>query len=54
MTRIFDDPARFFDDALEGFLGVHRRYVVGVPGGVGRATDTPSGKVAVVVGGGSP
>lgn len=34
MTRIFDDPARFSDDALEGFLDLHRNYVVGVPGGV--------------------
>ncbi len=53
MTHIFDDPHAFTDDMLFGFLDVHRDRVVGVPGGVVRATQTPSGKVAVVVGGGS-
>ncbi|MGN6441961.1 MAG: dihydroxyacetone kinase family protein, partial [Arthrobacter sp.] len=43
----------FAEDLLEGFLDVHRDRVIGVPGGVVRATDTPDGKVAVVVGGGS-
>jgi dihydroxyacetone kinase len=53
MTRLFDDPASFADDLLEGFLDVHQDRVVGVPGGVVRAAQTPPGKVAVVVGGGS-
>ena len=53
MTRLYDDPARFAEDLLEGFLDVHADRVVGVPGGVVRATQTPTGKVAVVVGGGS-
>ncbi|GAA3641058.1 dihydroxyacetone kinase family protein [Microlunatus ginsengisoli] len=53
MTRLFDDPATFSDDLLEGFLDVHADRVVGVPGGVVRAAETPAGKVAVVVGGGS-
>jgi dihydroxyacetone kinase len=53
MTHIFDDPHTFTDDMLVGFLDVHRERVVGVPGGVVRATQTPTGKVAVVVGGGS-
>ncbi len=53
MTRLYDDPATFSDDLLEGFLDVHSDRVVGVPGGVVRATQTPAGKVAVVVGGGS-
>lgn len=53
MTRIFNDPATFTDDMLGGFLDIHASYVVGVPGGVVRATETPPGKVAVVVGGGS-
>ena len=53
MTHIFDDPHAFTDDMLAGFLDVHRDRVVGVPGGVVRATQTPPGKVAVVVGGGS-
>jgi D-erythrulose 4-kinase len=53
MTRLFNNPATFTEDMLAGFLDANSRYVVGVPGGVVRATETPSGKVAVVVGGGS-
>jgi dihydroxyacetone kinase len=53
MTKLYDDPAAFSDDLLAGFLDVYAGRVVGVPGGVVRATDTPPGKVAVVVGGGS-
>ncbi len=53
MTLLYDDPHTFTDDMLEGFLDVHRQTVVGVPGGVVRAVETPPGKVAVVVGGGS-
>lgn len=53
MTRLYDDPHTFADDMLEGFLDVHREMVAGVPGGVVRASETRSGKVAVVVGGGS-
>jgi dihydroxyacetone kinase len=52
MTRLFDDPASFTEDMLVGFLDANVRYVVGVPGGVVRATSTRPGKVAVVVGGG--
>lgn len=53
MTFVFDDPHTFTEDMLVGFLDVHRDRVVGLPGGVVRAAETPSGKVAVVVGGGS-
>ena len=53
MTRLYDDPAQFAEDLLEGFLDLHADRVVGVPGGVVRASETPAGKVAVVVGGGS-
>ncbi|WP_377644567.1 dihydroxyacetone kinase family protein [Oryzobacter terrae] len=53
MTKLFDDPATFTDDMLEGFLDAHARYAVAAPGGVVRATGTRAGKVAVVVGGGS-
>jgi D-erythrulose 4-kinase len=53
MTRLFDDPGSFGDDMLAGFLDVYSDRVAGVPGGVVRATETPPGKVAVVVGGGS-
>lgn len=53
MTRLFNDPARFTEDMLVGFLDANARYVVGVPGGVVRAHKTRPGKVAVVIGGGS-
>src|ERR1700682_350463 len=53
MTRLFNDPATFTEDMLDGFLDANARYVVGVEGGVVRAATTPPGKVAVVVGGGS-
>ncbi|WP_037180646.1 dihydroxyacetone kinase family protein [Rhodococcoides fascians] len=53
MTRLFNDPASFMEDMLDGFLDANSRYVVGVPGGVVRATATPEGKATVVVGGGS-
>jgi dihydroxyacetone kinase len=53
MTRVYADPARFTEDMLAGFLDANASYVVGVPGGVVRATATRPGKVAVVVGGGS-
>src|SRR3954466_8335504 len=53
MTKLFNDPARFTEDMLAGFLDANARYVVGVPGGVVRVHKTAPGKVAVVVGGGS-
>lgn len=53
MTQIFDDPANFADEALDGFVAANRQYVSRVDGGVVRATASPRGQVAVVVGGGS-
>lgn len=53
MTKLFNDPARFTEDMLAGFLDANARYVAAVPGGVVRARKTAPGKVAVVVGGGS-
>ncbi|MFJ3037558.1 dihydroxyacetone kinase family protein [Streptomyces tendae] len=53
MTRLFNDPAAFADEALEGFTAAHRRWVRPVTGGVVRATAIPAGQVAVVIGGGS-
>ena len=53
MTRIFDDPAEFADEALNGFVAANRRYVARVDGGVVRATEMNPGQVALIVGGGS-
>ena len=53
MTRIFDDPAAFADEALSGFVAANRRYVARVDGGVVRATEMNPDQVALVIGGGS-
>ena len=53
MTQIFDDPADFADEALDGFVAANRQYVSRVDGGVVRSTASPQGQVALVVGGGS-
>jgi dihydroxyacetone kinase len=53
MTHIFDEPKTFAADALRGFSSAYSRMVRLAPGGVLRASPTPAGKVAVVIGGGS-
>jgi len=53
MSYVANDPASFADDSTTGFIAAFRGLVRRVPGGVARATATPEGQVAVVVGGGS-
>jgi dihydroxyacetone kinase len=53
MTHLHNDPVRFADEAFEGFVLAHERYVRAVPGGVARSTETAGGQVALVIGGGS-
>ena len=53
MTCILDNPEDFATTAMAGFSSLYARSVRPVAGGVVRATATPAGKVAVVVGGGS-
>ncbi len=53
MTRVTNDPKHFSATALRGFCDIHSLIVQPVPGGALRATATPAGKVAVVIGGGS-
>ncbi|WP_104108630.1 dihydroxyacetone kinase family protein [Arthrobacter sp. N199823] len=53
MTQIFDNPAEFAHDALDGFVAANRQYVARVDGGVVRSTEMNQGQVALVVGGGS-
>ena len=53
MTRLFNDPADFADEMIEGFAAANARYVQAVPGGVVRSTRSPEGEVALVIGGGS-
>ena len=53
MTRLWNDPADFADEMIEGFVAANARSVRRVPGGVVRSTVVPDGQVAVIVGGGS-
>src|SRR5450755_4476401 len=53
MTHLSNDPKQFAETALRGYCDIHARIVLATPGGVLRATTTPAGKVAVVIGGGS-
>ncbi|MBK5247837.1 MAG: dihydroxyacetone kinase family protein [Actinomycetales bacterium] len=53
MTKVYNDPVRFADDMLAGFVQLHSDLVQPVYGGAIRSTETPEGKVAVVIGGGS-
>lgn len=53
MTRLWNDPADFADEMIDGFVAANGRYVRRVTGGVARSTQTPEGQVAFVTGGGS-
>ncbi|WP_285038737.1 dihydroxyacetone kinase family protein [Plantibacter sp. lyk4-40-MEA-4] len=53
MTRLFNDPAEFADEMIDGFVAANRDQVRRVTGGVVRSTRTPEGTVALVIGGGS-
>jgi dihydroxyacetone kinase len=52
---VFNDPARFKDDMVEGFLAAYARYVERVPGasGVMLRGGPRAGKVSLIIGGGS-
>ena len=53
MTYLYNDPVEFADEMIDGFVAAHASIVRKVKGGVVRASRTPDGQVAVVVGGGS-
>ncbi|GAA4768623.1 dihydroxyacetone kinase family protein [Microbacterium gilvum] len=53
MTRLWNDPADFADEMIDGFVAANGAHVRRVPGGIVRATGAPDGQVAVVIGGGS-
>ncbi|MEV7606064.1 dihydroxyacetone kinase family protein [Paenarthrobacter sp. NPDC089322] len=53
MTRIFNDPADFADEALAGFCDAHSDLVRQVEGGAVRRHRPATPKVAVITGGGS-
>ena len=53
MTYLFNDPADFATEAVTGLTLSHPDHVAVVHGGVVRATETPKGQPALVIGGGS-
>lgn len=53
MTRLWNDPASFADDMVDGFVRANTRWVRRVTGGVSRSTRSPEPEVALVIGGGS-
>ncbi|MGP4030475.1 dihydroxyacetone kinase family protein [Pseudarthrobacter sp. 1C304] len=53
MTRIFNDPSDFAEEALAGFCDLHSDLVRQVPGGTVRRRRSARPKVAVLAGGGS-
>jgi len=53
MTRIFNNPSDFAEEALAGFCDVHANLVRQVPGGAVRRHRPRRPKVAVLAGGGS-
>jgi len=53
MTYLFNDPAAFAAQAVQGLALSHPEHVTQVHGGVVRSTRAPEGQVALVVGGGS-
>lgn len=53
MTLLFNDPASFVDEMVEGFVAANQRWVRPVPGGVVRRLLPDQPTVAVVIGGGS-
>ncbi len=53
MTYLFNDPAKFADEWIEGFVAAHRNQIQPVDGGVIRRRESQPGQVVVVIGGGS-
>ena len=53
MTYLFNNPAAFATEAVAGLAAAHPDHVAVVHGGVVRATETPKGQPALVIGGGS-
>jgi dihydroxyacetone kinase len=53
MSYLLNDPSNFREQMIDGFVAANSELVHRVDGGVVRASHTPPGEVAVVVGGGS-
>ncbi len=53
MTYLFNDPAKFADELIEGLVAAHAGRLQRVDGGVIRRHKAPPGQVVLVIGGGS-
>lgn len=53
MTRLWNRPADFADEMVDGFVRANGRWVRKVAGGVSRSTKAAEPEVALVIGGGS-
>ncbi|TXI19017.1 MAG: dihydroxyacetone kinase family protein [Nitrosomonas sp.] len=53
MTYLFNNPAKFADELIEGYAAAHRDKILRVDGGVIRRHKVRTGQVVVVIGGGS-
>lgn len=53
MTYLFNNPAQFADELVEGFAAAHRNTIQRVNGGVIRRHKTKPGQVVMIIGGGS-
>ncbi|WP_148255457.1 dihydroxyacetone kinase family protein [Aidingimonas lacisalsi] len=53
MTKLFNDPSEFSEEARLGLVAANPDILMAVPGGVVRRTRSRPGSVAVVIGGGS-
>lgn len=53
MTYLFNNPAQFADELVEGFAAAHRNTIQRVNGGVIRRYKVKPGQAVVVIGGGS-
>ncbi|GHD76405.1 homodimeric dihydroxyacetone kinase [Salinibacterium amurskyense] len=53
MTRLWNEPADFANEMVDGFIRANTKWVRKTSGGVARSTRSESPEVAVVIGGGS-
>lgn len=53
MTYLFNNPTKFADELIEGYVAAHRNQIHPVDGGVIRKHKAQPGQVVLVIGGGS-
>lgn len=53
MTYLFNNPTKFADELIEGYVAAHRNQIRLIEGGVIRSHKAKPGQVVLVIGGGS-